>query len=100
MKRGRRKAAKRQSRASRGAGLRHAIADDVIQCWCGASGTYEELFDSSGLDYTCGGSGTLNCVCGGDFCVCHYHGLAECYGCEDCRKDEDDDYGRDESEDW
>jgi hypothetical protein len=36
------------------------------------------------LEESCGGTGVLNCFCGGDFCVC---GMEEmpCYGCEDCR---------------
>lgn len=100
MKRGRRKEAKRQSRADRDLGAAASVAEgEVIRCWCGATGPYEALFDDSGLDGSCGGSGSLDCVCGGDFCVCHHHGLVECYGCEDCR-DEDDDDGRDEPEDW
>lgn len=50
------------------------------------------------LEETCGGTGALNCFCGGDFCAC---GLEEmlCYGCEDCVEEPDDnDYdGADES---
>jgi hypothetical protein len=45
-----------------------------------------------GLDHCCGGTGTLHCDCGGDFCVCHHHGSIDCDGCEDCEADEDDDY--------
>ena len=59
-------------------------------CWCGATGDWDELFDDSGLDDTCGGTGSLQCVCGGDFCVCHYHGETECPGCEDCEEEHDD----------
>ena len=64
---------------------------DTMTCWCGATGTYDELFDDAGLDERCGGSGFLDCHCGGDLCVCHNHGEAECHGCPDC-EDDDDDY--------
>lgn len=67
----------------------HEPNDDQITCWCGATGTYEDLFDDSTLPDRCGGSGTLHCECGGDFCVCHHHGEVECDGCEDCRGDDD-----------
>lgn len=69
--------------------------DEQITCWCGATGDIDDLFDDSGLEDTCGGTGSLNCFCGGDFCVCHYHGETECDGCPDC----DDGYGV-EDEDW
>lgn len=36
-----------------------------MKCWCGAVGTYKELFDDSGLEEVCGGFGILNCFCGG-----------------------------------
>ena len=62
------------------------IDDDKIRCWCGAEGTYDELFDSEVFERGCGGSGTLDCECGGDQCVCHHHGEVECPGCEDCCK--------------
>lgn len=64
---------------------------EKIACWCGAVGTYGELFESDYLDRRCGGLGMLDCHCGGDLCVCHNHGHVECYGCPDC-EDEDDDY--------
>jgi len=67
---------------------KNANEEPVLECWCGARGTYNELF-SDDLDESCGGSGELNCYCGGDFCVCHHHGSTECDGCEDCQ-DEDD----------
>lgn len=57
---------------------------EIITCWCGARGTYEEFFDVSGLEEGCGGTGSVNCFCGGDQCVCHHHGELECDGCEDC----------------
>ena len=65
--------------------------EDKLTCWCGATGTYEELHNDDGLDATCGGSGILDCHCGGDLCVCCNHGEAECYGCANCEGDEDDD---------
>ena len=65
-----------------------------MKCWCGAEGGYDELFDRSIFDESCGGTGTLICLCGGDSCVRHNHGEAECPGCEDCRYDGDD-YGDD-----
>lgn len=42
-----------------------------------------------GLDTTCGGTGWLECFCGGDLCVCTLYGGRDCLGCPDCR-DEDD----------
>jgi hypothetical protein len=65
-------------------------SDGLIRCWCGAEGTYDELYDRSGiLPGGCGGTGTLQCYCGGDQCVCHHHGEIECDGCEDCEFDND-----------
>ena len=55
-------------------------------CWCGCKNPH---FDDD-LEETCGGSGMLNCYCGGDQCVCHWHGGIQCDGCEDC--DETDGY--------
>jgi len=41
---------------------------------------------------TCGGFGLLLCDgCGGDQCICTCGGEAECYGCQDCCADDDDD---------
>lgn len=67
--------------------------EEIITCWCGATGTYDELYDESGIDHRCGGGGTINCYCGGDQCVCHHHGSIDCDGCEDCESfdDYDDD---------
>ena len=62
--------------------------DGLIECWCGAAGPYEDMFDSRFLDIWCGGSGTLHCYCGGDQCVCHHHGEARCPGCPDCEPSE------------
>ena len=64
--------------------------DELITCWCGAKGTYDELF--APLPAHCGGSGYFDCDCGGDLCVCHHHGDAECVGCADCEGDDDDFY--------
>jgi hypothetical protein len=76
--------------------------DEIITCWCGERGTYEELFDDDVPD-TCGGLGVLHCSCGGDsgFCVCHNHGEMECPGCEDCESDgsadfDDGEFGSDD----
>lgn len=68
------------------------IDDDaaIIKCWCGAEGTFEELFDDEVYGQSCGGSGVLHCECGGDQCVCHHHGEVECEGCEDCGECDDD----------
>lgn len=65
--------------------------DEKITCWCGAVGTHDELFDDEVYSQTCGGGGYLDCMCGGDFCVCHHHGEVECYGCVDCDDDGYDD---------
>jgi hypothetical protein len=40
--------------------------DEIIACWCGAKGTYDELFDDACLDQSCGGTGYVECSCGGD----------------------------------
>jgi len=64
--------------------------DDKITCWCGATGTLEELFDGEVYERDCGGTGYLYCECGGDgLCVCHHHGGVECDGCVDCCDDDD-----------
>lgn len=65
--------------------------EELFTCWCGATGTYEELFCDD-LGEGCGGLGFIDCHCGGDLCVCHNHGEIECPGCDDCEGDEDDDY--------
>lgn len=59
-----------------------------MRCWCGVVGSEDELFDDAGLQYGCAGTGSIDCLCGGDLCVCHYHGETDCPGCEDCRADE------------
>ena len=65
------------------------------QCWCG---TKNPQFNPRGLERGCGATGFRSCFCGGDQCVCHYHGGIECDGCEDCLGLAEDDYG-DEPED-
>jgi hypothetical protein len=82
----------------------HDLADDeeIITCWCGATGTFDELFAPEVYEENCGGSGVLHCYCAGDFCCCHHHGQLECPGCPDCepeRFDEDDTLDYDEGED-
>ena len=65
------------------------------ECWCGVKNPYFHPQRGG-----CGGSGYFNCHCGGDICVCHNHGEMECFGCEDCRFDEDydDDFYGEEAE--
>ena len=74
------------------------LDDEIITCWCGAKGTYDELFEEPDGG-NCYGTGELDCHCGGDLCVCHNHGTVECPGCPDCEDDDgtwdgmdDDDY--------
>lgn len=57
----------------------------VPDCWCGVENPYFE--DLDGME--CGGDGHIICICGGDQCVCHWHGTAECSGCVDCQEDLD-----------
>lgn len=59
-----------------------------MKCWCGASDPYY-ADQADGLEYTCAGTGTLHCLCGGDQCVCHNHGEVACDGCADCKVDPD-----------
>ncbi len=67
--------------------------EEIVQCWCGATGTADELFDDAVYDECCGGTRHLECHCGGDLCACHHHGQEiECPGCEDCGHGDDDDY--------
>ena len=68
--------------------------EEIITCWCGEKGTYDELF--SDPDEGCGGTGFVYCHCGGDLCVCHHHGQEiECPGCDDCPEGPDDFYESD-----
>ncbi len=58
--------------------------DLLAPCWCGEKApAYQHQF----LDETCGGTGALYCYCGGDQCVCHFHGETQCDGCEDCQQE-------------
>lgn len=70
--------------------------EPLVTCWCGAVGTYDELF-ADDFPLGCGGTGFLECECGGDLCVCHHHGEpTECPGCDECDEGDegrhDDDY--------
>ena len=62
-------------------------------CWCGVKNPYY-----APVHGTCGGTGSVDCYCGGDLCVCHNHGEVECLGCEECQQDNDDydDYDEDQ----
>ena len=68
----------------------HKAEDGIITCWCGATGHYDELFSRDSLDEYCCGTSILRCRCGGDKCVCHHHGYAECPGCENCCDNDDE----------
>ncbi len=67
---------------------------EIMTCWCGVQGKPADLFDYDGLPTSCGGIGSVECICGGDFCVCHFHGEVECPGCLDCRSPDQ------EHDDW
>lgn len=62
-------------------------------CWCGVKNPYY-----APVEGTCGGTGMLDCHCGGDQCGCHNHGEVECFGCEDCSPT-DDEYDAEEEMD-
>ena len=65
------------------------VAEDRIRarrCWCGETNPYF----SDDFAEACGGTGMLDCFCGGDLCICHWHGQIECTGCEDCQPEYDD----------
>jgi hypothetical protein len=57
------------------------------QCWCGVANPYYAPEPGG----NCGGLGVLECLCGGDLCVCHHHGEILCGGCDDCESEDDDD---------
>ncbi len=61
------------------------MADKVPKCWCGIKNPYFAPVSGS-----CYGTGALDCLCGGDQCVCHNHGEVDCPGCPDCEGSEDD----------
>lgn len=65
-----------------------------MKCWCGEKNPYFAPVSGG-----CGGLGEVDCICGGDFCVCHNHGTVECDGCEDCDMDEDE-FGDDGFDDY
>lgn len=56
-----------------------------MTCWCGVKDAY-----FAPVRETCGGSGVIDCHCGGDLCVCHNHGEVECLGCEECEGGDDE----------
>jgi hypothetical protein len=64
----------------------------LFTCGCGESGAVEDMLSPDDLEQGCAGTGVVQCFCGGDFCVCHFHGETDCDGCEDC------DLGGDDSE--
>lgn len=61
----------------------------VYRCWCGAVGEYAAMHERQSGE--CDGDGHVDCLCGGDLCVCHNHGEIECFGCRACRWGDDDD---------
>jgi len=71
---------------SKGSAANVAGESNVAPCWCGETNPYY-----APLPNRCGGSGYMDCLCGGDFCVCHNHGEVECFGCPDCREDDFED---------
>lgn len=69
-------------------------SDSPAPCWCGEANPYHagpEFFAS-----TCDSEGDVECLCGGDQCVCHWHGSAPCPGCIAC---DDDIWDEDDEED-
>lgn len=64
-------------------------------CWCGVKNPYFAPVAGG-----CGGTGMVNCYCGGDQCVCHNHGEIECPGCWDCEGGFDDGQDDDDNGDW
>src|SRR5262252_7241127 len=60
-------------------------------CWCGEQRPYRETSPVLMTD-SCAGTGELDCLCGGDQCVCHNHGTVACPGCWACDS-ADDEYG-------
>lgn len=53
-------------------------------CWCGVKNPHFHSVHGG-----CGGMGIIDCHCGGDLCVCHNHGEVECFGCDDCDREDD-----------
>jgi len=61
----------------------------MTACWCG-----ETQPSFTRVRAGCFGTGIVECLCGGENCVCHNHGEIECMGCVDCEPTqviEDDD---------
>lgn len=54
-----------------------------MKCWCGEPRPYFETSPAL-MSSSCAGTGELDCLCGGDQCVCHNHGTIECDGCGAC----------------
>lgn len=84
----------RRKKWLRRAGLKLTRQPDPLDapdvCWCGAKDPY-----FAPVSGECGDTGSINCYCGGDQCVCHNHGEVECLGCPDCG-----DNGCDDGEDY
>ncbi len=55
----------------------------MTRCWCGVDNPYY-----APLERYCGGMGLIECICGGEFCICHHHGVVECSGCSECEPTE------------
>lgn len=66
----------------------------MTTCWCGTRNAYFARVYGQ-----CSGTGSIECICGGDFCVCHNHGEVDCDGCANCeeRDDLDDDQQGDDA---
>lgn len=89
--------AKRRARYYRERGI---IPDEHFEdlntpCWCGEPDPHYEPQRRN-----CGGMGYWDCLCGGDFCICHNHGESECFGCVDCEQDRDEDDYDAHEEQW
>ena len=54
-----------------------------MKCHCGVSDPY---YADAPTGEGCGGLGWVECLCGGDQCVCHNHGQVACPGCPDCEE--------------
>ena len=67
---------------------RTTLVIDSARCWCGVRRPY---FSDEPFEEGCGGSGLRLCFCGGDLCVCHWHGEVQCDGCQDCNYGDPDD---------
>lgn len=61
------------------------MSESLKKCWCGVENPYY-----APLPHHCDGSGIIYCYCGGDMCVCHWHGEVECAGCDLCNAHDED----------